>query len=323
MKLSPPHFPPRRRRVAGAALARRASPRRRAGGRGAAARGAWSASARRWGCTRRTSSRRRPARTTSSSPYLEVLKDFRDDFTVISGLSHPDVGPSHDSNFSFLTARPAPGAAGRLPQQHLARSVRGRAHRRPDALPQPGAVGRGLRPVVDPQRRAGAGGDLAVERVRQAVPRRPARRGRGAGAPARRTARASSTRSASRRRTLQSGLGAGDRDKLDEYFTSVRELEQRLAQAEEWAKKPKPKVDAKPPQNVAERGRPHRQDAAAVRPHPPGPADRFDAAGHAACCWARAACRRSRACRSAITTCRTTARTRARSSSSRSSRWRR
>jgi len=29
------------------------------------------------------------------SPYLEVLKDFRDDFTVISGLSHPDVGPSH------------------------------------------------------------------------------------------------------------------------------------------------------------------------------------------------------------------------------------
>jgi hypothetical protein len=28
-------------------------------------------------------------------------------------------------------------------------------------------------------------------------------------------------------------------------------LEKRLARAEEWAKKPKPKVDAKPPQNVA------------------------------------------------------------------------
>ncbi len=26
------------------------------------------------------------------SPYLEVLQEFRDDFTVISGLSHPDVG---------------------------------------------------------------------------------------------------------------------------------------------------------------------------------------------------------------------------------------
>src|SRR5262249_2903884 len=42
------------------------------------------------------------------TPYLEVLKEFRDDFTVISGLSHPDVGPSHDSNYSFLTGAPHP-----------------------------------------------------------------------------------------------------------------------------------------------------------------------------------------------------------------------
>jgi hypothetical protein len=42
-----------------------------------------------------------------------------------------------------------------------------------------------------------------------------------------------------------------DREKLDEYFQSVRELEMRLAAAEEWSKKPKPKVDAKPPQEVA------------------------------------------------------------------------
>ena len=41
------------------------------------------------------------------TPYLEVLKEFRDDFTVISGLSHPDVGHSHDSIFSFLTAAPS------------------------------------------------------------------------------------------------------------------------------------------------------------------------------------------------------------------------
>src|SRR6202011_877080 len=42
------------------------------------------------------------------TPYLEILKDFRNDFTVLSGLSHPDVGPSHDSNFSFLTSAPHP-----------------------------------------------------------------------------------------------------------------------------------------------------------------------------------------------------------------------
>ena len=42
------------------------------------------------------------------TPYLEVLKDFRDDFTVISGLAHPDIGNSHDSIYSFLTAAPHP-----------------------------------------------------------------------------------------------------------------------------------------------------------------------------------------------------------------------
>src|SRR5262245_33628112 len=42
------------------------------------------------------------------TPYLEVLKELRSDFTVISGLTHPEVGPSHDSNYSFLTAAPHP-----------------------------------------------------------------------------------------------------------------------------------------------------------------------------------------------------------------------
>src|SRR4029078_11873463 len=37
------------------------------------------------------------------TPYLEILKDFRDDFTVMSGLSNPEVGEGHDSSYSFLT----------------------------------------------------------------------------------------------------------------------------------------------------------------------------------------------------------------------------
>src|SRR5262249_6997364 len=37
-------------------------------------------------------------------------------------------------------------------------------------------------------------------------------------------------------KTMQAGLGGGDREKVDEYFSSVRELEQRLARAEEWSK---------------------------------------------------------------------------------------
>ena len=132
------------------------------------------------------------------SPYLEVLKDFRDDFTVISGLSHPDVGPSHDSNQSFLTAAPHPERRAGFREQHLARSVRGRADLRPDALPHAAAVVRRLRPVLDHERRARADGKLAVERVRQAVSRRPPRRGRRPRPAGWRTGRASSTRSAIR-----------------------------------------------------------------------------------------------------------------------------
>jgi len=40
---------------------------------------------------------------------------------------------------------------------------------------------------------------------------------------------------------LQRDVGAGDRDKLDQYFTSVRELEQRMVRSEDFAKRPKPK----------------------------------------------------------------------------------
>lgn len=50
-------------------------------------------------------------------------------------------------------------------------------------------------------------------------------------------------------RQLQPGLGVRDREKMEEYFTSVRELEQRMATAEQWAQRPKPHVDAKQPQN--------------------------------------------------------------------------
>jgi hypothetical protein len=68
---------------------------------------AWFASIHRWACIHPFSFRKR-LRDYELSPYLEVLKEFRDDFTVISGLSHPDIGPSHDSNQSFLTAAPHP-----------------------------------------------------------------------------------------------------------------------------------------------------------------------------------------------------------------------
>src|SRR5262245_43263578 len=45
------------------------------------------------------------------SPYLRELAEFRGDFTVFSGLSHPDVGGGHPSEASFLTAAPHANSA--------------------------------------------------------------------------------------------------------------------------------------------------------------------------------------------------------------------
>jgi hypothetical protein len=183
------------------------------------------------------------------TPYLEVLKDFRDDFTVISGLSHPEIESSHDSIFSFLTAAPHPerragfrnsisldqvaaeqiGGQTRFPSLALSAEGFSLSWTRSGALVPadcwPSSVFARLflegRPdEVQAQVRRLRDGQSILDTVGEQSKR------------------------------LQSGLGAGDREKLDEYYTSVRELEQRLVTAEEWSKRPKPKVDAKQPQNI-------------------------------------------------------------------------
>ncbi len=45
------------------------------------------------------------------SPYLQLLKDYRNDFTVMSGVSHPNVDGGHPSDVSFLTAAPHPASS--------------------------------------------------------------------------------------------------------------------------------------------------------------------------------------------------------------------
>ena len=53
------------------------------------------------------------------SPYLETLQAHRDDFTVFSGESHPDVDGGHPADICFLTAAPHPRER-RFPQHALA-----------------------------------------------------------------------------------------------------------------------------------------------------------------------------------------------------------
>ena len=183
-----------------------------------------------------------------ATPYLSELQEFRDQFTVMSGLAHPEVGSSHDSIFSFLTAAPHPeiragfrnsisvdqfaaehiGERTRFPSLSLSAEGFGLSWTHSGALVPPDLYPANLfarlfldgRPdEVEAQKRRLRDGRSILDAVGE------------------------------RARKMQTSVGQRDREKLDEYFTSVRELERRMATAEEWSKKPKPVVDAKPPQN--------------------------------------------------------------------------
>jgi hypothetical protein len=183
------------------------------------------------------------------TPYLDVLNDFRDDFTVVSGLSHPDVGPSHDSLYSFLTAAPHPelraGFRNTISLDQFAAERIGGETRYP-------ALALSCEGFSLSWTRSGA--IVPSDSWPSSVFARLFLEGRPeeVQAQARRLRDGRSVLDAvgDQARQIRSGLGGDDRDKLDEYFTSVRELEQRLAVAEKWSKVPKPRVDAKPPQNV-------------------------------------------------------------------------
>ena len=183
------------------------------------------------------------------TPYLDILAQHREQLTVISGLAHPEIDSGHDSLFSYLTAAPHPeqragfrntisldqfaaeriGGETRYPSLSLSAEGFGLSWTRTGAL---------VPPDIWPSRvfarlfLEGRPDEVATQLRRL------------------RDGQSILDQVAGQARQMQNGLGAPDREKLDEYFSSVRELEQRLARNEEWSKKPKPKVDAKQPQDV-------------------------------------------------------------------------
>src|SRR5438876_7359489 len=48
----------------------------------------------------------------AASEYLKILDDLRDQFTVFSGISHPEIGGDHASEACFLTSAKHPTAGG-------------------------------------------------------------------------------------------------------------------------------------------------------------------------------------------------------------------
>lgn len=188
------------------------------------------------------------------SPYLKLLEDHRRDFTVISGLSHVEQNGAngHTSELTILTAAKHPGLPGfknsvsldqylveklipdtRFP--NLALSVNSNdsiswtsngvnlpAENSPARLFQAMFV-TGTTKEIDAQVNELQRGRSVLDTVQD------------------------------RAKKLHAELGTRDREKFDQYLTSVRELERRLQASEAWARKPKPKIDAQSPKDIPDR----------------------------------------------------------------------
>ncbi len=181
--------------------------------------------------------------------YLDVLGDFRDDFTIMSGVSHPDVDGGHHAAKSFLTAAPKPTSANfknTISIDQLAAEQIG-LETRFASLTLSLSSGRGLS-----YSRSGA--EIPSESRPSKLFARLFLEGK-ADEKRRQMQRLRDGQSImdsvlDNARRMQRRLGAKDRDKLDQYFSSVRATEQRLAKAEAWEHRPKPHVEAKPPQDI-------------------------------------------------------------------------
>ena len=196
-----------------------------------------------------------PKADETSSPYLDLLAAHKSHFSTFAGVSHPGVDGNHHAGQCFLTGAPHPGQPTfrnslsldqlvaekigldtRFPS--LAVSVRKGDHyadsisvsRSGVVLPAETSAERLYRrlfvagtpdEIAATMRRIEAGGsvlDLIMDKAKR----------------------------------IEKSAAPQDRERLDQYFQSVRELETRLQRNIEWEKRPKPKVDYPQPKDIAD-----------------------------------------------------------------------
>ncbi len=186
-----------------------------------------------------------------ATPYLEPLQEVRDKFTVISGLMHPDVDGGHAAEKSFLTGAAHPG------QPSFQNTV---------SVDQLAAEQIGHRTRFGSLTLTATNSSLSYTRSGVQIPAesRPSRlfaqlfldgTAEEKATQLRRIEDGQSVMDLVREQTRQVARNAGrsDNQTLNQYLSSVRELEKRLVLSADWAQRPKPKVDRKQPQDISDR----------------------------------------------------------------------
>lgn len=192
-------------------------------------------------------------RSYEPSPYLKHLDHHRNDFTVFSGVWHPDVDGGHPADNCFLTAAPHPGSGSfrnTISLDQFAAERIGHLTRYP-SLTLGVNVQQGQRSLSW----TGSGVLIPCEEKPSEVFKRLFLMG----SPAeireqeRRLALGQSIMDtvAGQAQRLRKQAGVRDRERLDQYFTGVRDLESRMEKAREWEGRPKPKVSQEQPHDAS------------------------------------------------------------------------
>jgi hypothetical protein len=176
------------------------------------------------------------------SSYLQPGEALRKDFTVFSGVSHPGVDGGHSAEKSFLTAAIHPGSRNFRNSISLDQFIASRIGDKTrfssltlgDHSLSWSANGVSV-PTEKSPAKAFARLFLSGTPREMEAQRRELEEGRSVMDVVMADAR-----------SLERSVSAADRHKLDQYFTAVRETEQRLVKAEAWSTTPKPVVSAKP-----------------------------------------------------------------------------
>jgi len=187
-----------------------------------------------------------------ATPYLEPLQPLRDKFTIMSGLMHPDVDGGHAAEKSFLTGAAHPG------QPSFKNTI---------SVDQFAAERMGHLTRVSSLTLSANHTGLSYTRAGVQIPSetRPSK------LFAKLFLEGNTEEKAAQMRRIEDGqsimdlvrdqtrgvsrkLGREDNETLEQYLTSVRELEERLVMQEKWAKLPKPKVEQKAPDDIEDRG---------------------------------------------------------------------
>ena len=181
------------------------------------------------------------------SPYLEKITEHREQFTVFSGLSHPGVDGGHRADKTFLTAAPHPGRASFRNSisldQVIANEVGNKTRFRSLSLgindvrslsyTQAGVEIPTIKSAADLYKKMFLQGDRnAMEAQLDRLQRKGSILDVVLGQSSR----------------LSKRVSDSDRQRIDQYQTAVRSLEQRLTDAKAWEARPKPTVDEAMPE---------------------------------------------------------------------------